>query len=356
MTTSLQSLFGVNMEIDEKEMMEKYYQQLQKEKEFELDRHKQRIKEFSLYCEKHNVPALKDDFDYIQRIGIVAHRKNILKEIYPDLPIDKDGLVSWNFIKEKLQSSNQMSGYIGGNDFVAMVHPYFRRGMSLLNNWAPLFVELFWQVKDENIDAYIALDYDNVRVNTEPFFYMEADTWFGAPFDKSIENIPDGISKLRPPLDLKRTHNNFIFKDAYSLDVKWSSKGSIRTFQALEFKHEDVTIELDGITYHPVRYIHAEYDLNKKAFRHFDGAVQHFLPNEYRQRIDMDFNFDNKSSNSLKAKYIKLFKFNGEFSIDFWVEFCSHFYTGNPLIFEYFTGNYPDHVIETLSRIRQKVI
>ena len=29
-----------------------YYQQLQKEKEFELDRHKQRIKEFSLYCEK----------------------------------------------------------------------------------------------------------------------------------------------------------------------------------------------------------------------------------------------------------------------------------------------------------------
>jgi len=236
-----------------------------------------------------------------------------------------------------------------------MVHPYFRRGMFFGNNWAPLFVELFWRVNDEKIDAYIALDYDNVKVNTEPFFYMEADTWFGAPFDEKIENIPDGISKLRPPADLTRSHNNFIFKDAYSLDVKWTTKGNIRTFQALEFKHEEVTIELNGVTYHPVRYIHAEYDLNKKVFRHFDGAVQHFLADEYRQRVDMDFNFDNKSSNLLKAKYIKLFKFNGEFSVDFWVEFCSHFYTGNPLIFEYFTGQYPDHVIETLERIREKI-
>ncbi|GAD89601.1 hypothetical protein VHA01S_023_00150 [Vibrio halioticoli NBRC 102217] len=341
------------MEIYQKEMNS---QQPQKEKEFELDRHRQRIQEFSLYCEQHNISVLKDDFDYIQTIGVVARRKNILKDIYPDLPVDKDGLVSWNFIKDKLQSSNQMAGYIGLNDFVVMVHPYFRRGMFLLNNWAPLFVELFWRVEDDNIDAYIALDFDNVRVNTESFFYMEADTWFGAPFDRNIENIPDGISKLRPPLDIERVLNNSIFNDAYSLDVKWSSKGNIRTFQALEFKHEDVTVELDGVTYHPVRYIHAEYDLNKKAFRHFDGAVQHFLPNEYHQRIDMDFNFDSKSLNSLKAKNIKLFKFNGEFSVNFWVEFCSHFYIGNPLIFEYFTGNYPDHVTDSLNRIREKVV
>ena len=343
------------MSLNEKEMMEKYFQQLKNEKERVLKSNNERLLEFSRFCNKYDVDIQANDFDYIQTIGIITHKKDIIKRIIPDLQVDKDGLVSWSLIKEKLNNSNHMPGYIGNPNFVVMVHPYFRRGMCFGNNWAPLFVDLFWRLDDEKIDAYIALDYDHVKVDTDPFWYMEADTWFGAPFDGQIEKIPDGISKLRPPLDLSRNHNNFIFKDAYSLDVKWSTKGNIRTFQALEFKQEDVTIQLDGIIYHPVRYIHAEYDLNKKVFRHFDGAVQHFLSEEYYQRVDMDFNFDNKSSNPFKAKYSKLFKFNGEFSVDFWVEFCSHFYTGNPLIHEYFTGQYPNHVIDTLNRIREKV-
>ena len=327
---------------------------LKKKKKLSLRNTKKESKSFRCFAIKNNVSLNEGDIDYIQRIGIVASKKNILKDLFPSLPVDKDGLVSWRFIKEKLKSSNQMAGYIGSSDFVSMVHPYFRREMHLLNNWAPLFVELFWQVEDDKVDAYIALDYDNVRINTEPFFYMEADTWFGAPFDEEIQNIPDGICKLRPPLDLKRVHNNFIFKDAYSLDIKWTTKGHIKTFQALEFKQEDVVIEVDGELYHPVRYIHAEYDLNNESFRHFDGAVQHYLPHEYQQRVNSDFNFDTKYTNAFKAKYIKLFKFNGEFSTDFWVKFCSHFFTGNPLVYEYFTGSYPTHIADALSRVRER--
>lgn len=343
------------METDDSEMMQEYYQQLKEEKKSELDKNQIKISDFSDFCDRnYKLKLYEKNFDYIRRIGIVASKKNLLKEIYPSLPVDKDGLVSWNFLIEKLKNTNQMAGYIGIENFVAMVHQYFRRGMHLENNWAPAFVELFWQLNNENIDAFIALDYDNVRINTEPFFYVELDAWFGAPFNKDIKKIPDGIVKLRPPLDLPINYVNTFFNDAYSLDIKWTTKGNIKTFQSLEFKNKDVQIELDGIKYHPVRYMHAEYDTEKGTFRHFDGAVQHFTPEEYIQRQDSGFNFNSKSTRAIKAKYIKLFKFNGEFSVSHWVEFCSHYYTGNPLMYEYFNGAYPDYLIEKISIIREK--
>ncbi len=343
------------MDANDSLLIQEYYQQIKAEKKSKLSENQTIINEFISFCAKnYNLKLDKEDFDYIVRVGIVARRKNLLKDIYPSLPIDKDGLVSWDFLVEKLKNTNQMTGYVSIDNFIAMAHQYFRRSMHLENNWAPAFVDLFWQLKDENIDASIALDYDMVRINTEPFFYVELDTWFGAPFNTDIENIPDGIVKLRPPLDLSVSHVSVFFADAYSLDIKWTTKGKIKTFQSLEFKNPRVQIELDGILYHPVRYMHAEYDIEKGKFRHFDGAVQHFTPEEYRHRIDGDFNFDNKSLAAIKAKYVKLFKFNGEFSVFHWVEFCSQYYTGNPLMYEYFNGSYPKYLIEKLTIIREK--
>jgi hypothetical protein len=339
---------------DEQEMMKRYFEQLENEKYNELARNSKEIEKFSDFCRSFGVEILPNDFDYLQTTGLVAQQNSLLNRIFIELPKDKDGLFSWNSLRELLTKSEQMPGYIPTDNFVAMVHPYFRRGMHTVNNFSPRFIDLFWEVDDSQIDAYIALDSDRVRPTLDSRFYMEADTWFGAPFDENVENVPDGISKLRPPLDIESHINSFIFKDAYSLDIKWSTKGNIKTFQALEFKQSDIVIEMDGITYHPVRYIHAEYDLSNKCFRHFDGAVHHYLPHEYSHRRDMDFNVDNKSESAYKAVSVKLFKFNGSFSVDFWVNFSCHYLTGNPLVFEYFSGNYPNHVVDALERIRAK--
>lgn len=342
------------MDHDEQEMMRRYFEQLEREKEDQLAKNSHEIEVFRDFCRNCGVELLLSDFDYLQTIGVTAEKKSLLSNIFHEVPRDKDGLFSWNSLRNLLASSEQMPGYIPTDNFVAMVHPYFRRGMHSVNNFAPRFVDLFWGIDDSNIDAYIALDPDRVRPVLDSRFYMEADTWFGAPFDKNIENIPDGISKLRPPFDIEDHHNRIFFKDVYSLDIKWSTKGDVKTFQALEFKQSDIVIGFGGITYHPVRYIHAEFDLINKHFRHFDGAVHHYLPNDYSKRRDMDFNFDNKSTSAYKAVAIKLFKFNGAFSVDFWVDFSCHFLTGNPLIFEYYSGNYPDHVVEALERIRAR--
>lgn len=340
------------MDYDEQEMMKKYFEQLEEEKERELARNSNEIAKFSDFCRGFGVEIVSDNFDYLQTTGLIAQQSYLLDQIFHEVPKDKDGLFAWSSLQELLTKAEQMPGYIPTDNYVAMVHPYFRRGMHSVNNFAPRFVDLFWEVDDPKIDAYIALDPDRVRPTLDSRFYMEADTWFGAPFNENVGNIPDGISKLRPPLDIESHLNTFIFKDAYSLDIKWSTKGDVKTFQALEFKQSDVLIELNGVAYHPVRYIHAEYDLTNECFRHFDGAVHHYLPDEYFHRRDMDFNVDSKSKSAYKAVSVKLFKFNGSFSVDFWVKFSCHFLTGNPLVFEYFSGNYPNHVVEALERIR----
>jgi hypothetical protein len=345
----------LKLELSEKKMMDAHLKNLANEREEALSEKTDLISEFSSFCNSHNLRLENKNFNYSFPIGIFAEKKRILNNLCHKLPVDKEGLVPFQFIREQGSLTVHMPGYIAMDNFIAMVHPYFRRSMESVNNFAPRIIDLLWEVNDPNIEAYIALDHDRVKVELEPFNYSESDTWFGAPFKKSIEKIPDGISQIRPPSDITSPYNRFFFNDAHMLDIKWNTKGNIKTFQSLEFKKKHVMIELDGISYHPVRYIHAEFDLSKKTFRHFDGAVQHFLPDEYKERIDKDFNFDNKSSKSIKAKSIKLFKFNGEFSVDFWVEFCSQFYTGNPLMFEYFSGDYPSTVNKALEKMRANV-
>jgi hypothetical protein len=90
------------------------------------------------------------------------------------------------------------------------------------------------------------------------------------------------------------------------------------------------------------------------CFRHFDGAIQLFTDEEHRQRRDADFNMTAKNAEHIKARSRKVFKLNGSLKTDAWVELCCHFYTANPLIFEYFAGTYPEHVTRTLTQLQAR--
>ncbi len=87
----------------------------------------------------------------------------------------------------------------------------------------------------------------------------------------------------------------------HSLDIKWETKNNIKSFQAEEFKTEEIKIEYENGSFHPVRYIHAEYDLTEKVFRHFDGAIHFYTEDEYYRRRDSDFNFNKKNTTHIKS-------------------------------------------------------
>ncbi|MGE5497875.1 MAG: hypothetical protein ACM3Q2_07390 [Syntrophothermus sp.] len=232
--------------------------------------------------------------------------------------------------------------------------PFFRRGYDYENNYAPRFLEVFVCLKKTAINKSILLDADMVRINMDQRGYFERDTWYGAKFNQEIDLIDDGTIKLRPPLDLDEFYLSSLFANVYSLDILWQTKGRTKVFQLEEFKTDKVILEYKSHIFHPVRYIHAEYDIDRKHFKHFDGAIHFYSENEYCERRDYDLNYNLKAKTHIKAHSQKLFKLEGRISLETFADFTSQFLTGNPLIFEYFEGKYPDNVQDILNAIRNR--
>ncbi|NYH97483.1 hypothetical protein [Cupriavidus plantarum] len=332
------------------EMTARYVADMEKQSRERLAEATDLIARFTTLAASKGVTLRAESFEYIQTIGIVAKAPGIARALLGPLRAERDGLLAFYEIANRLPAHYE--GCFAGPDFILMAHPCFRRGMHPGNNWAPRFADLFWRFEGPGIEKYIALDEDRVRIDVDRLGYFEADTWYGAPFDEDIRNIKPGIVKLRPPMDLESRHVSFFFAGAYCLDIMWSESDGIKSFQALEMKTEDIWIEAEGQRCFPARYLHAEFDLAANCFRHFDGAIQLFTEEEYFQRRDSDFNMTMKKPAHIKARSSKVFKINGPLKTKDWVEFCCHFYTANPLTFEYFSGEYPKHTTEILERIR----
>lgn len=335
------------------DMQKEYIQNLHDEQKRELANNTDIISSFKKSCATKGFILSDDNFKYIQTIGIVACYPNLVGRLCTDFYKDKEGLVDFNFLIKHFERRPFAKGFLYSDNFVLMAHPYFRRGLYANNNFAPRFTELFWAFNQDDIDTYISLDYDRVRIDVGNLGYMELDTWYGAQFRSDIANINDGISKLRPPIDLDDYTNSFLFADAYSLDIKWDTKDRIKSFQVEEFKTDKIKISKSGQEFFPARYVHAEFDLDKNTFRHFDGAVHLYTADEYYGRRESDFNYNSKNDFKIKTASEKLFKMNGNISVETWVKFSSHFLTGNPLIIEYFEGKYPDRVSEILEAIQK---
>jgi len=318
----------------------------------ELDKASDLIAAFTKLAALRGVALDAGAFEYIEKIGIVARAPGIARELLGPIQLERDGLCSFDDIALHLPAQRFQEGCFVGPAFMVMAHPWFRRSMDPMNNWAPRFVELFWPLAVPGVKKYIAIDEDRVRIDVDGSACFEADTWFGAPFNDDVRQVKAGTVKLRPPSDLEPRHISFFFAQAHCLDVKWADTDGVKTFQALELKTQDVQIEIEGKTYHPARYLHAEFDIAANCFRHFDGAVQFFLPDEYMQRRDSDFNMTVKNVEHVKARSKKVFKLNGPLETASWVELCCHFFAGNPLAIEYFSGAYPPHIVEVMAKIR----
>lgn len=334
--------------------MEQYFKAMADHARSELERSAGLIERFTQMAASKGIALDSNSFSYIQKIGIVASAPSLAIKLLGIMPKERDGLFAYEEIAKRLQPSRFQEGYFVGSDYMLMAHPCYRRRMHPMNNWAPRFVAIFWGLGSSNIKKYIAIDEDRVRINVDDSTYVELDTWFGAPFDEDIRKIKDGTVKLRPPLDIASGYIDSFFAQAYCLDIKWSASGNIKTFQALEVKTQEVQIVIDNQTFFPSRYLHAEFDLNSGEFRHFDGAIQLFTEDEYFRRRDADFNITFKNLEHIKARSKKVFKLNGQLSVDLWVELCCHFFTANPLTFEYFTGAYPEHVADMVAKVRSR--
>lgn len=334
------------------EMTARYFEQMEKYSRERLAAESDLIAKFTTFAASNGIALDANSFEFIQTIGIVARAPGIARKLLGPINVERDGLLSFSEIANRLSPSSRYEGCFAGPNFILMAHPCFRRAMRPFNNWAPRFIDLFWRFNAAGVEKYIALDEDRVRIDVDGSGYVECDTWFGAPFNEDVREVKVGIAKLRPPMDIDLRHIPSFFANAYCLDIKWSESDGIKSFQALEIKTEDVWMDIEDRRYFPARYLHAEFDVSANSFRHFDGAIQLFTEEEYFLRRDADFNMTMKNPAHIKARSSKVFKMNGPLETESWVEFCCHFFAANPLILEYFSGKYPDYVIEAIERIR----
>jgi hypothetical protein len=299
-----------------------------------MDKYKHLINDFIMFCKSHGVVLINADFEH-DGIGLYAKKKNIVLDLNKNISID-DGLVNWDILKTSYTIVKSNPNYIFGKNYALLIHPLF--DMLNIYYYTPSLMDVLWDIgKTQNFG--IAINLDKVRINIEDRIDRPLAGW-GAKFNKNIKDIPDGIAQYYPEPNSSHKILSLCFSNAHSLDIKWDSNKEFKTFQSEELKTKDITINFSGKKYYPARYAHAKYSLKENYFSHFDGAIHLYNEEEYLMRFKNNFNFNQNSLNQIKAKSIKLFKINGNIPQDIWVKLTSNFFAGNPLIHEYFEGEY----------------
>lgn len=331
------------MEIEKNHLIEKYNRSLLDEELETLKAYDFEIQEFIRYSTACGLSIPIDAISYLNTIGLVAKQNDILTHLIPELVADKEGLFSWTDITRYLSNKNR-NGFFYHEKFMVMFHPFFRRNLSDTANYAPGIVNAFiFEEQKKNQVLSIAIDLHRLRINVDDTFYAEFDTWFGPRFYNEIGRISDGPSKLAPPPGLSESFYDRWFSNTKFLDILWTSHQHVREFQLEEIKAEIISVNYRGKIFHPVRYIHAEFDEETGYFRHMDGAVHLYSDDEYeiRTRENLNINVEN-FRNRIKPLSVKLFKINGQIPSSQFVSYCSLFLVHDPLIHEYFTGKMPE--------------
>lgn len=191
------------------DFQKKYFASLLEEENEELANHADQINSFKEFMSRKGVILTNDNFRYQQTVGIIAIYPNIISHLHLSLLADKEGLFVFNTLLQNFERRFFVNGYLYGSNFMLMAHPYFRRGLHDINNYAPRFVEFFWNLDDSKIEKYISLDPSRVRINVDNTTCIELDTWFGAQFNRNIQEVPNGIVKVRPPANLSESLVSF---------------------------------------------------------------------------------------------------------------------------------------------------
>ncbi|MBL8745762.1 MAG: hypothetical protein JNK58_05315 [Phycisphaerae bacterium] len=107
----------------------------------------------------------------------------------------------------------------------------------------------------------------------------------------------------------------------------WKHREGIKTLEAEEVMMPERTERS--------RYLHAEYDLSAKCFRHLDGAAMVYSESDAKKRIGLDCVLPNTPRAKVRPK---LFRIDGSIDVAQWSTALCLFFRANPLVHEYLAG------------------
>ena len=253
--------------------------------------------------------------------------ENILFKAFPRLSEDYvDGMILLERLLNDFKYLGQ--GVFGSkyNDLAVVLHPYFRRSLSIFNNFNFGFIDKLFEVYElGNHSVKIALD--TSFIGFAPSFVQchEYEYWFGPQYNDDIASIREGVCKYQnDPQD--KLYNNIDFTE-----FVWQKKDNGTYYQFEMEEVVDRSAPTMGDDIFACRYLHALYDIANKEFNHFDGAIRVYDYEKIVNRLEKPIN-----QNGHNADYTKIFRMDGRISIDLWKGLITQYLCSNRSVYEYF--------------------
>lgn len=260
--------------------------------------------------------------------GIVLYGYvDILYSAFPELKehIDGDGLILLEHLLEAFNYCGQGVFKCKHNQLSIVLHSFFRRSYSIYNNYNFGFLDKLFEVYNNgNHSVKVRLETNLIGFAPSWRQSHEYEFWYGPKYNDDIESIPEGLTRYESD-EIDKVYTNI-----KSTEFIWQKKDDGKQYQ---FEMEEVAdVEapaLEKDTY-GCRYLHALYDFNHKEFNHFDGAIRCYDLEKMIKRIDTPMN-----QMGHQAEYTKIFRIDGEISLDLWKSLITQYLCSNHSVYDY---------------------
>lgn len=250
---------------------------------------------------------------------------NIVDRIYPFLKEweDKDHLIPLSKLLTVFEYLGQGVFKDKTRNLTIFCHPFLRRSLSRLNNVNFDFIAEFMDLRDDDIlDLRLAFDSDAIGLASSFHAREELEYVFGPKYSDTLEDIKPGVSRLDSDATQK------FFSQVSRTEFWWKDDENTKVLEVEELR--DNPTKGSSSNEYGCRYIHTIYTPETKKF-HFDGAIRTYDTEGLITRLDVPMNRAGKNT-----RYKKLFRVDGYLQIDRWKLLITYFFSGNPLIYEYF--------------------
>lgn len=218
--------------------------------------------------------------------------------------------------------------------FALSFHQLLRRGFGSNVNDTLMSALLEGVESGQITDLRVAIDERRLRLEQDHRSWFEKDYWTGPPLR---ETRLDDLSGTFPQVTV---HGRPVGADAAPWDpfdrfaVRWSlgPNPGEKTMEAEELVEESSASGVDLVL---VRFAHAIRVTGSRAFRHLDGAVRAYTPENYARRRDMQFA---TAADGLNTYYRKVFRADGMMDTAVWSDVVARWFRGNELALEYLSG------------------
>lgn len=261
--------------------------------------------------------------------GIVIYGYiDILYKAFPNLKdhIDNDGLILLEYLLEDFDYCGQGVFKNKYNQLAILLHSFFRRSYSIYNNYNFGFLDKLFEVYNKgNHSVKIRLETNLIGFAPSWIQSHEYEFWYGPKYNDDIECIPEGLTRYESD-EIEK-----LYTDIKSTEFIWQKKDDGKLYQ---FEMEEVVDTeaptLEKNTY-GCRYLHALYDLNRKEFYHFDGAIRCYDLDKIVERVDTPMD-----KMGHQAEYTKIFRIDGHISLDMWKSLITQYLHSNNSVYDYF--------------------